>query len=592
MVNRVIKLEGRGVRGESEADILRRTGAFGVLPTDGDTTAMLKKNAAADAAAETAEAARDVALAAGVPYDDEAAFLAGTSSGERGAYWDGDQIVFALNDGGTAEAIDGPWFSPDKIGIYRSSTFTVTVPTDYATPQEAIDAIVKFRPIPGVKFTILLESGYVLPSGTRDPGDGRVATFLCCDGDYSHIVVKSEDATVTVAADFTGSVCRNIGAKGIVWGCLVDMDGKGGLGGAGYTAEEGSTGLVLADGSGVINSPWIGLYSRANSKMHAGSGAPSRWGITNAGVNFSGAALNGCYTNHSATTYCRDGDFSNCGGDAVHADHASTIDAERANVSGATGAGFLVSQVSSVNCRSANATGCDVGVRAVEASIVTAHGIDASGSSYGIYANRAAKVSAESANVSNCTPRGILAEELSEVDANRSTFTGCAVGVEAKVGSKVNIIAATGTGCGRPVMVSSGGKVIAGGETIGGTMTYTDLSGATHASNPAVDVLSQGVFVGDGVNIDDAAYVAVRVDGGEAYLRGASIQSAGNQAILARNGARVDARNADCTDAMAYAIQCLGGSIVQANGVTSTGAGNGLTNVAVNTLSSNGVVFQ
>lgn len=50
-----ISLSGRGARGESQADILRRTGQFGVLPTDTDAEAVGKLNA--DAAAYAAAAA-------------------------------------------------------------------------------------------------------------------------------------------------------------------------------------------------------------------------------------------------------------------------------------------------------------------------------------------------------------------------------------------------------------------------------------------------------------------------------------------------------------------------------------------------------
>jgi lysophospholipase L1-like esterase len=44
---RVIEMRGRGARGESQADILRRTGQFGVLPTDTDPQVMAKLVAAA-----------------------------------------------------------------------------------------------------------------------------------------------------------------------------------------------------------------------------------------------------------------------------------------------------------------------------------------------------------------------------------------------------------------------------------------------------------------------------------------------------------------------------------------------------------------
>ena len=52
-----ISLSGRGARGESQADILRRTGQFGVLPTDTDAEAVGKLNADAAASAASAGAA-------------------------------------------------------------------------------------------------------------------------------------------------------------------------------------------------------------------------------------------------------------------------------------------------------------------------------------------------------------------------------------------------------------------------------------------------------------------------------------------------------------------------------------------------------
>lgn len=61
MATPTVRIDVKGARGESEADILRRTGAFGVLPSDDDLTAELKKNAVAIAAKEGAELARDQA---------------------------------------------------------------------------------------------------------------------------------------------------------------------------------------------------------------------------------------------------------------------------------------------------------------------------------------------------------------------------------------------------------------------------------------------------------------------------------------------------------------------------------------------------
>lgn len=122
-----------GARGENFADTARRTGAYGALPGDSDSqvtdalaeylVANIPAFAAADAAADAAEAsavqavqARDIAQAAvGVDYADAAEALAGSSDGDRFTYWDGDDIVFAENDGGVIVPLVGPWFSDDKL---------------------------------------------------------------------------------------------------------------------------------------------------------------------------------------------------------------------------------------------------------------------------------------------------------------------------------------------------------------------------------------------------------------------------------------------------------------------------------------------
>lgn len=92
-----ISLSGRGARGESQADILRRTGQFGVLPTDTDAEAVGKLNALAAESAATAEAA------SGPTYISTVAGLAATTSGEAFAVDAGGGLVSVyLNSSGAA----------------------------------------------------------------------------------------------------------------------------------------------------------------------------------------------------------------------------------------------------------------------------------------------------------------------------------------------------------------------------------------------------------------------------------------------------------------------------------------------------------
>lgn len=260
-----------------------------------------------------------------------------------------------------------------------SGTITYRVPSNFSTPQEAIDAFTGIVPRPGVKCQILIESGYQLPSGTRDPGDGRVATFLCMGGDYSFIEIVSEDAVVPVVSGYTGSAVRNIWAKGIVLNCLIDM---GGQGLNGYSAEEGSTGRVIANGSGVINAGGIGLYSRQNSLIHAAM-ALSVWpGGDGSGVNFSGAGTVGLYTNHGGLAYVRAGNFSGAGERGVYANHSAKVDGQGVNVSNCP-IGIHANEGSIVNSRGGNAQNCGRAILATQASTVVAtNGFDARGGTH------------------------------------------------------------------------------------------------------------------------------------------------------------------------------------------------------------------
>lgn len=92
MTERVINLRGRGARGESYADILRRTGTFGVLPTDSDPQALAKITVDAAAFAAIAEAL------VGPVYADTTAGLAATASGGYFAVNNGDGTVTIWRD--------------------------------------------------------------------------------------------------------------------------------------------------------------------------------------------------------------------------------------------------------------------------------------------------------------------------------------------------------------------------------------------------------------------------------------------------------------------------------------------------------------
>lgn len=92
-----VRVNVTGARGESQADILRRTGRYGVVPTDTDDQAMGKLNAAAELAAATAESA------AGPTYASVDDGIAATTSGHAFAVDNGNGTVTVyLNSAGVA----------------------------------------------------------------------------------------------------------------------------------------------------------------------------------------------------------------------------------------------------------------------------------------------------------------------------------------------------------------------------------------------------------------------------------------------------------------------------------------------------------
>lgn len=83
-----VRINVSGARGESQADILRRTGQFGVLPTDSDAEVMAKLNAVAQAAADAAIAGSNfrATLAEGVADFAVGEYFTSAETGEIRVY--------------------------------------------------------------------------------------------------------------------------------------------------------------------------------------------------------------------------------------------------------------------------------------------------------------------------------------------------------------------------------------------------------------------------------------------------------------------------------------------------------------------------
>lgn len=246
--------------------------------------------------------------------------------------------------------------SPDQEYPYYSNTnhygilTKIRVPSDYATIQEAFDAVKDIATASRTKIVIEIESGYVIPTGSKSYSDqtGEIApenTVLWVEnGDYSHIVLSTEDSTVEVEDGFSGSLIRNVNANGVSLNAFyVDMRGLGGS--YGYSAE-GSANCFVGEFVDIVNAPDKGFAAVggtifcdvANANGAGGAG----FYATNGGAiklyNCNASSCNyGFHARRGGSIYLMTGDGLNATSKAMYAEEGSQIIALRAKLRGSQG---------------------------------------------------------------------------------------------------------------------------------------------------------------------------------------------------------------------------------------------------------------
>lgn len=185
-ISPTVRVNVTGARGESQADILRRTGLFGVLPTDDDATAIGKQNADATASADRAEdalAGTILASAAEGVFGSVAAGESATTDGEAFYVAEDGELKLYRNDAGAGvEIVDVATraalasLSPGKGGemVFVKKTGTSTVPR---TVKAILDDIYTARdyPITGAEIGLAL-GGFITDIGgaVGDLGFGEI----------------------------------------------------------------------------------------------------------------------------------------------------------------------------------------------------------------------------------------------------------------------------------------------------------------------------------------------------------------------------------------------------------------------------------
>ena len=336
---------------------------------------------------------------------------------------------------GIVEHYNGSTLQDVLRGDVLSSDLTVNIPTDYATWQDAIDALSYLKVRNGATITVNLESGETIASG-----------LLLENGDYRHFILTADDATTYLDAGFVGvtisgaptqssnAVIALYRAHGPTLSCLIDMNGANG---AGLFITTNSM-MEVSPSCGIINALRYGVSVSSTSTLNADNSnfSGSGWGnrvTTSSNASLRKANLSGGVDQdaEAACLVISRGSFVDLRGDPLDMTdlsgatyngiycRRSFLSADWVDVSGAGAYGLRASHGSHVSFYGGNADGCSIGIGSLESW-----------------------VNAKNATAIGCTDRAVYAEDGGFVNAYGVDGSGCTgtYGARASDGSEINIV--------------------------------------------------------------------------------------------------------------------------------------------------------
>lgn len=206
----------------------------------------------------------------------------------------------------------------DQVFVLKSNK-TVSIPSDYATLQEAIDAESRYRVKQGVTITINVESGHALTGG-----------IYVENGDFSHFIVDSDDAAVLLDGSFPDESSVIEGFYAIMPRLHTVIDGDGTKGQHGYYANRGSRGYV-APNAGIKNIAGTGTFVDAGAGLFCNRGAV----VVAREAVFTGCVRNVWVTGNSSADLFEATLTGATGDIAVYASRMSAVHMQGADVSDA-----------------------------------------------------------------------------------------------------------------------------------------------------------------------------------------------------------------------------------------------------------------
>lgn len=522
-----------------------------------------------------------------------------------------------------AAAMQAMFTDPNKFYVNNRESFTITVGDggDVPTLNAAINAACRMRPTHAQGMSscsIRLLSGFVMREQVL-VRDGCDLGWLKISADDALTLI--DHAAITEALSPEDDSYPAFGA--IDNSTLPVIDCKFQYANN-ATAKDGVAVLsrskcLMYPFSGVVNAKrgCLSLYGSDIACYPLGltQGGDGVGAGTDLGVDFSKASRRGLHVAYGSRAALGRSKFDHCDGDiAIYVIWASMADVYHTNASYcAKGTAFLSRDGSFVNARESNASHSQRGFHAVHNGRINARS-RTSGAAM-IWVGEGAQ---------HCTQYGVLASGNSQIEAselNASFCTGSA-GVSASDTSTVSFIDGVATDCTNRGVWAQNGSVISavradvsrsktGIEAMSATVSATGLkavgcpnfgilaysSGHIEASTSAAILTGCGRAAEArdgssvnvrGANLSGAIERAVSaIDGGRINCMEANLTGAGSRGISCRGG-DVVATNANCSGAVNWAVEVLDGGIVKfARGIR----GSSPLNVTENTISADGIIF-
>lgn len=249
-----------------------------------------------------------------------------------------------------------------NLGLNQNA-LTLNIPSDFIKIQDALNFLsVKKLSANKEQHTINIESGHQLESG-----------FLCSNGDYSHIKIKSTDSNLYLSSNYdyvnNSNIFSIVDAKGPTFDILLDVNNNAGSN-IGFFVSGVSSSLSISQGSGLINVNNKGLCI-----------------LNGANVDASGAIFNDCdipiYMDRVSTLNAPDFQGLNSKINGISIQGGSRVNLRNAKFSGCSGINNTVYiQGSLIECPNLDLSDSlsDTSLFASDVSIVNCKGSVFSGS--------------------------------------------------------------------------------------------------------------------------------------------------------------------------------------------------------------------